>query len=443
MIANTNGSTCVESLADVFRCFICLEKVRDARLCPHCSKLCCYPCIRRWLIDQHQQCPHCRTTLHLNDLVNCRWAEDVTSQINHLQINEKQEEKDQCQTHKEKLTVFCSTCTNCICHQCALFNDKHTNHAFLPLDDVYKSKLSIVNDHLKQLKQRHIEYICLIQDIEKNIEKIKMTHSERIREIENSIYSIHCKLTDEFQSKLDTLNAQYTKYSYESDFLERTLHYIENRLSTKGKAELITNQEDLLKSIQQICNKPLINFDPISADFLSELLPAYKTCTFILMNFSQLQEKFEPVYSSSLDFDGMSWRLKVYPNGNESVRGEYLSVFLELMNGRNVSSKYQYRVEMIYQLEFDPVKNITREFTSDFELGECWGYNKFFPLESLRNEGFVFNDKLILHFSVRSLTYEQKSSDQQWHIKQLQNQNQQLNIEIQNLHEQIRSINEN
>lgn len=161
------------------------------------------------------------------------------------------------------------------------------------------------------------------------------------------------------------------------------------------------------------------------------------------MNFSQLQEKFEPVYSSSLDFDGMSWRLKVYPNGNESVRGEYLSVFLELMNGRNVSSKYQYRVEMIYQLEFDPVKNITREFTSDFELGECWGYNKFFPLESLRNEGFVSNDKLILHFSVRSLTYEQKSSDQQWHIEQLQNQNQQLNIEIQNLHEQIRSINEN
>lgn len=35
-----------QSLAEVFRCFICMEKLRDARLCPHCSKLCCFACIR-------------------------------------------------------------------------------------------------------------------------------------------------------------------------------------------------------------------------------------------------------------------------------------------------------------------------------------------------------------------------------------------------------------
>ena len=35
-----------QSLAEVFRCFICMEKLRDARLCPHCSKLCCFMCIR-------------------------------------------------------------------------------------------------------------------------------------------------------------------------------------------------------------------------------------------------------------------------------------------------------------------------------------------------------------------------------------------------------------
>ena len=36
----------LQSLAEVFRCFICMEKLRDARLCPHCSKLCCFTCIR-------------------------------------------------------------------------------------------------------------------------------------------------------------------------------------------------------------------------------------------------------------------------------------------------------------------------------------------------------------------------------------------------------------
>ena len=40
-----------QSLAEVFRCFICMEKLRDARLCPHCSKLCCFTCIRvGWVI---------------------------------------------------------------------------------------------------------------------------------------------------------------------------------------------------------------------------------------------------------------------------------------------------------------------------------------------------------------------------------------------------------
>lgn len=137
-----------------------------------------------------------------------------------------------------------------------------------------------------------------------------------------------------------------------------------------------------------------------------------------------------------MDQDGLSWRLKVYPNGNETVRGSYLSVFLELTNGLNISAKYEYRIEMISQLR----KSLIREFTSNFELGECWGYNKYYPLESLRTEGFVHNDILIFRFSMRSLTYEQKSHHQQIYIKQIENENQQLNNQIQSLQEQINSL---
>lgn len=75
----------LQTLAEVFRCFICMEKLRDAHLCPHCSKLCCYVCIRRWLTEQRSQCPHCRASLHLHELVNCRWVEDVTQHLDTLQ----------------------------------------------------------------------------------------------------------------------------------------------------------------------------------------------------------------------------------------------------------------------------------------------------------------------------------------------------------------------
>ena len=43
---------------------------------------------------------------------------------------------------------------------------------------------------------------------------------------------------------------------------------------------------------------------------------------------------------------------------------------------------------MIYQAGNDPSKNMMREFASDFEIGECWGYNRFFRLDLLEADGF-------------------------------------------------------
>jgi hypothetical protein len=34
-------------------------------------------------------------------------------------------------------------------------------------------------------------------------------------------------------------------------------------------------------------------------------------------------------------------------------------------------------------------KNVVREFASDFEVGECWGYNRFFRLDLLASEGYL------------------------------------------------------
>lgn len=53
---------------------------------------------------------------------------------------------------------------------------------------------------------------------------------------------------------------------------------------------------------------------------------------------------------------------------------------------------------MIHQGSRDTSKNIVREFASDFEIGECWGYNRFFRLDLLDTEGYLNTelDTLIL-----------------------------------------------
>lgn len=77
---------------------------------------------------------------------------------------------------------------------------------------------------------------------------------------------------------------------------------------------------------------------------------------------------------------------------------------------------------MVHQSCNDPTKNIIREFASDFEVGECWGYNRFFRLDLLANEGYLNrqNDTVILRFQVRSPTFFQKCRDQHWYITQLE-----------------------
>lgn len=40
--------------------------------------------MHRWLTEQRSQCPHCRATLHVHEIVNCRWVEDLSDQLDGL-----------------------------------------------------------------------------------------------------------------------------------------------------------------------------------------------------------------------------------------------------------------------------------------------------------------------------------------------------------------------
>ncbi|XP_034021305.1 E3 ubiquitin-protein ligase TRIM37 [Thalassophryne amazonica] len=435
----------VESIAEVFRCFICMEKLRDARLCPHCSKLCCFTCIRRWLTEQRAQCPHCRAPLQLRELVNCRWAEEVTQQLDTLQLcslsKHEDNDKDKCDNHHEKLSVFCWTCKKCICHQCALWGGMHGGHTFKPLVEIYEQHVTKVKDEVAKLRRRHMELISLVQEVERNVEAVRGAKDERVREIRNAVEMMIARLDNQLKNKLITLMGQKTSLTQETELLESLLQEVEHQLHSCSKSELISKSPEILLMFQQVHRKPMQSFvtTPVPPDFTSELVPAYDSSMFVLVNFSTLRQRADPVYSPPLQISGLCWRLKVYPDGNGVVRGNYLSVFLELSAGLPETSKYEYRVEMVHQASNDPTKNIIREFASDFEVGECWGYNRFFRLDLLASEGYLNmqSDTLILRYQVRSPTFFQKCRDQYWYISQLESAQNGYIQQINNLKERL------
>ena len=59
------------------------------------------------------------------------------------------------------------------------------------------------------------------------------------------------------------------------------------------------------------------------------------------------------------------------------------------------SAQYTYQIQMSNQSG----AVFEREFTSEFEAGECWGYNRFFQLDRLNQ--YVEHDQLRFIFYVR------------------------------------------
>jgi hypothetical protein len=520
-----DSETSVETIAEVFKCFICMEKLRNARLCPHCSKLCCYACIHRWLTEQRSQCPHCRASLHINELVNCRWAEEVTQRLDTIQqcsslastlnansklVNKRRRNtkkkaqvdsddednnnnnnnddlddmsdmsdtnssllfanKDQkCQVHKsEKLSVYCLTCKKCICHQCALFGgggggSSHTSHSFKPLNDVYKVHRAQINEQISELKLRQSELVSLVQEVERNIESVKSGKDERVREIRNAVELMIARLETQLKNKILTLMSQRNKLSQDTDTMNALIQDLDADVRLKTKSDIIENHAEIIHKCDMLTTRsqPMASFvtegcinnnninsnnnNNGSDQFTSEIVPQYDSSTFTIAHFSHLQNKADPIYSPALNVNGLSWRLKVYPDGNGVVRGNYLSVFLELSAGLTETSKYEYRVEMLHQQSSkDLSKSIVREFASDFEVGECWGYNRFFRLDLLATEGYLSrggqsgdDDTLVLRFQVRSPTFFQKCRDQQWYIQHLESTQQNFISQVNDLRERL------
>jgi tripartite motif-containing protein 37 len=112
--------------------------------------------------------------------------------------------------------------------------------------------------------------------------------------------------------------------------------------------------------------------------------------------------------------------LKVYPKGNGLAREKYLSVFVEMSKALGTQSKYEYRIELLNLV--DASLTVKREYCSTFEIGECWGYNQFEPLEQLQVKEFIEDDSLLFQVGIRNRNYRSLVYDQILYIELLRAQ---------------------
>lgn len=55
----------------LLNCFICFQKVRRAKMCPYCSKIGCYECLKLWFENSRAECPYCRQQATFSSFADC------------------------------------------------------------------------------------------------------------------------------------------------------------------------------------------------------------------------------------------------------------------------------------------------------------------------------------------------------------------------------------
>eukprot|EP00771_Trimastix_marina_P003035 gnl/Trimastix_PCT/4217.p1 GENE.gnl/Trimastix_PCT/4217~~gnl/Trimastix_PCT/4217.p1 ORF type:complete len:535 (+),score=120.31 gnl/Trimastix_PCT/4217:93-1607(+) len=438
-----------ETLDQLFSCLICYRRAHDAHLLPCCSKICCYKCAKRWL-DQKAACPHCRAPLRSSQLVRCRFMAEITAEVDRLQQKKKTEEapaSELCAEHNAPIQYYCTTCRVPICADCAMFGNAHKGHAFERLSAVYEQHVAGLGEEVERV-EAHLQGVeDLVAGVKANIDGLVKTQQERENAVKVTAETAVQRLHEQLREKCQSLNEQKHLMSEDAQGIRRTLREIQMQIHSAPQSVLIRHSSGLKERLRTVQSKSLSEYlrapvDPIFDD--TEIFPPFHSSTFIIHGFPALRDSpdSEILYSDPMNaFAGVSWRLKVYPNGNGVARGLYLSVFLEMVKGRPEQLKYEYQIELVNVRH--PGRSISRSFSSDFEVNECWGYNRFAPLGALEKNGFYGPDlSLHLRFLVRSPSYPRLVSEFSGYVGALEQSNAALDQESVTMQAHIRALEE-
>ena len=70
------------------------------------------------------------------------------------------------------MSVYCETCKECICHECALWSTEHHGHSFKPLDILYKKHVEILQGEVRKEKGNFVKVLsCVFLIIVSQIER--------------------------------------------------------------------------------------------------------------------------------------------------------------------------------------------------------------------------------------------------------------------------------
>jgi hypothetical protein len=398
-------------------------------MCPSCQKLTCEECIEKWLSEKKSQCPHCRVNLNFNQLIHLSFMTDVANYIDKISSSKKAEESEICEKHGIQNLYYCIECETPLCSDCYMLEENHKKHKIKKIDEVFRMHLDMIKQEKEGLDIEENTLKKYLKDIGDKIIEIGNNKYKKIKETEEFFKNIREQIQVQSQ---EVINNLFEKKKNLENKLSEIHNYSKNinfRIKNSSKNDIINQSNNLIKNLKEIKLKILTSnsdtFDEkiqnnLTLNIINPLVPKYETGTFVIKNYEKIKSE-KIMYSPEMRINGLVWKLKLYPRGNVTSKGECISVFLELQSGVIEPSKYYYVLEMI---NFKNRRNYFMEYSSNFSNGECWGYSNFYKINKLKEDGFINQDgNIIIKVHIRPESFEQLSKDLKGYINYLEKKN--------------------
>lgn len=313
-----------------------------------------------------------------------------------------------------------------------MLEETHKNHPIKKMKIIYETHRSNIRKEEDQLTIQCDRLNQYLKDINDKIIEIGNFKAKKSQELTDTFDLLKKKLENNAHDVLSRLMSKKNLISEKLNELDKGRKDIERKIVDSSQSDLIKRSKDIITVTKELINKNNIDesvLDNIqlnlSMEMSSDYYASYQSSSFYIDYFNSYAQLKEPqvIFSPAIRMNGILWRLKVYPRGNSGSNFEYLSVFLELIEGNSNNiepSKYYYKIELV-NCE-NSKRNFCQEHSSEFSQGDCWGYNKFFKLEKIQRDGFMNKvlDRITITFHVRPETFYQLSRDLMYYISQLE-----------------------
>ena len=171
----------INEISDLIKCYICLDKIKNPKMCIFCHRLACDECIRKWL-NEKNTCGYCRHRITRFDFIDVPFMSNIKILLDYNKnLEEKKEDlekenkklniklnENRCNKHNEKILYYCINCNKKLCGKCTAFNNKeakiHEKHKVFEYSEIEKSKYIDIINLLENAPEK-------INEIDKNIEK--------------------------------------------------------------------------------------------------------------------------------------------------------------------------------------------------------------------------------------------------------------------------------